>query len=199
VSDPCAAAVLERVRAEVRALGGSLPELDRALDGDVGSAPSDGAPQLAASGPRIAGERDEYELLLELIREGYLLHYGRARVVDGLDRELALILGDGLYARGLARLAALGDLEAVAELGDLISLVAQAEARRDSELSEALWTASAVAIGWGSDDGVRAAQEQARQERPEAARSLREAAARRRSAVPIPTSDDAPAREGGNL
>ena len=42
------------------------------------------------------------------------------RAID--DPDLALLLGDQLYALGLSRLAALGDLEAVAELADLISL-----------------------------------------------------------------------------
>jgi len=39
-----------------------------------------------------------------------------------------LLAGDHLYALGLARLAALGDLDAVAELADVISLSAQAHA-----------------------------------------------------------------------
>ena len=34
--------------------------------------------QLAAAGPRAAGRREEYELLVEAIYEGYLLHYGAA-------------------------------------------------------------------------------------------------------------------------
>ncbi len=49
-------------------------------------------------------------------------------MVDGADDDLALLAGDYLYARGLERLAALGDLEAVRELSDLISLVAQLHA-----------------------------------------------------------------------
>ena len=38
------------------------------------------------------------------------------------DPDLALLAGDRLYALGLERLAALGDLEAVAELADVIAL-----------------------------------------------------------------------------
>ena len=53
------------------------------------------------------------------------LHYAVGRVIDGADADLALLAGDYLYALGLGRLAALGDLEAVRELSDLISLAAQ--------------------------------------------------------------------------
>ena len=67
-----------------------------------------------------------------MILEGSLLHYGAPRVVRAEDPDLALLLGDQLYALGLSRLAALGDLEAVAELADLISLLAQARAAADA-------------------------------------------------------------------
>src|SRR5215210_3313683 len=80
---------------------------------------------LAAAGPRAAAAPAKYALVVESIREGYLLHYGEPRVVVGADADLALLAGDYLYARGLERLAALGDLEAVRELSDLISLAAQ--------------------------------------------------------------------------
>ena len=46
----------------------------------------------------------------------------------GMDDDLRLLAGDALYALGLTRLAETGDLEAVAELADLISLCAQAQA-----------------------------------------------------------------------
>ena len=67
-------------------------------------------------------------LLVEAIREGYLLHYAAGRVVRPEDPDLSLLAGDRLYALGLARLAELGDLEAVGELADVISLAAQAHA-----------------------------------------------------------------------
>ncbi|HEY2317204.1 MAG TPA: hypothetical protein VGH67_02820 [Solirubrobacteraceae bacterium] len=114
-----------------------------------GPSPGRGAPQLAASGPRSAGREREYELLLEMILEGSLLHYGVARLVRSDSRDLALLLGDQLYALGLSRLAELGDLDAVAELADLISLLAQAQAVSDDRLAEAIWQAGAAAIGWG--------------------------------------------------
>jgi hypothetical protein len=108
-----------------------------------------GPPQVAADGPRAVGREAEYELMLEMILEGSLLHYGDPRVLRTEDRDLALLLGDQLYALGLSRLAELGDLEAVSELADVISLVAQARAAADPELAKAVWEAGAAAVGWG--------------------------------------------------
>jgi hypothetical protein len=71
------------------------------------------------------------------------------------DPDLALLLGDQLYALGLARLAALGDLEAVDALADVISLLAQAHAESDSDRAEAIWKAGAVAVGWGDREVAR--------------------------------------------
>jgi hypothetical protein len=130
----------------------------------------------AAAGPRAAGHEAEYELLLEMILEGARLHYGTPVAIETPDPNLALLLGDQLYALGLARLAALGDLEAVRELADMISLVAQAHAVGDTELADAVWEAGAVAIGWGASDAHRDAKELARCHDPGAARALRAAA-----------------------
>ena len=66
--------------------------------------------------------------MIEAVREGYLLHYGEPRLLAGADADLALLAGDYLYALGLERLAALGDLEAVRELADLIASRAQLHA-----------------------------------------------------------------------
>ena len=52
------------------------------------------------------------------------------------DPDLALLAGDRLYALGLARLAELGDLEAVAVLADVISRAAQAHAEGDPARGE---------------------------------------------------------------
>jgi hypothetical protein len=121
-----------------------------------------GPAQIAAAGPRAAGLHADYELLIEMIHEGTLLHYGTPRVLSNEDRDLALLLGDQLYAMGLARLAELGDLEAVAELADLISLLAQVDAQpraadRDA-LVAAIWDAGATAIGWGGSAEHEAAK-----------------------------------------
>ena len=131
-----------------------------------------GAPQLAACGPRVAGHEAEYELLLEMILEGSLLHYGSPRVIDAQDPDLALLLGDRLYALGLSRLAELGDLEAVAELADVISMLAAARAGGDDELADAVWRAGARAIGWGGGEAHEAAKALARAGHQDALRAL---------------------------
>ncbi|HEX8977184.1 MAG TPA: hypothetical protein VF781_11775 [Solirubrobacteraceae bacterium] len=131
-----------------------------------------GPAQHAAAGPRATGREADYELLLEMIYEGTRLHYGAPRVFATDDADLRLLLGDRLYAGGLARLAEIGDLEAVAELADLISLQAQAQARYDSELAAAVWAAGARAIGWGGSSEHEAAKALARSEDPDAQAAL---------------------------
>lgn len=145
------------------ARGGTLATL-LVTDGVAGDGdqPGIGAPSQAARGPRAAGRQAEYELLLEMILEGSLLHYGRPRVVVTDDRDLALLLGDQLYALGLSRLAELGDLEAVSELADVISLLSQAQLARDTALAGAIWDAGAVAVGWGATPEYEAAKALAR-------------------------------------
>jgi hypothetical protein len=118
-----------------------------------------GPARLAASGPRAEGSREDYELLIEAIYEGYLLHYTEPRIALTSDQDLALLAGDRLYALGLARLIALGDLAAVAELADTISLSALAQGAGEPELAEAVWAAGARAIGWGSSETHRRAKE----------------------------------------
>jgi hypothetical protein len=144
---------------------------------------------LAAAGPRAASAPTEYALLVEAIREGYLLHYGTPRVLDGLDRDLALLAGDYLYALGLERLAGLGDLEAVRELSDLISLAAQLHAERRTESAlGALWLASATAVGCGANPAHELAKQALREGRPEAGEAMREDAAKLAAAAGL--SDD---------
>jgi hypothetical protein len=135
-----------------------------------------GPAQLAAAGPRTRGSEREYELLVEMILEGYRLHYEEPVVVCPEDPDLALLLGDQLYALGLARLAELGDLEAVAELADVISLAAQAHSASDPELARAVWEAGAVSVGWGASDAHRRAKSRARVHDPDASATLRAAA-----------------------
>ena len=113
---------------------------------------------------------------MEAVHEGYLLHYGASRLFDTRDADLALLAGDRLYALGLARLAALGDLDAVAELADVISLCAQAHAQGHPALAEAVWDAGAAAIGWGAAPELAAAKAAARRGEAGAAEGLRAAA-----------------------
>lgn len=93
--------------------------------------------------------------VLEAVYEGYLMHYGTPRAFSGMDDDLRLLAGDALYALGLSRLAKRGDVQAVAELSDLISLAAQAHADDRPELAEELWDASARALS-GRGPGARA-------------------------------------------
>jgi hypothetical protein len=87
-----------------------------------------------------------FELGVETIYEGYLLHYGRPRLFAPADDDTALLLGDYLYAHGLVRIAATGSVEAVLDLAELISLCAQA--RADGRTGEAeAWAATAALLG----------------------------------------------------
>jgi hypothetical protein len=117
-------------------------------------------------GEIVAARGEGYPLLVEAIREGYLQHYASGRVVRPEDPDLALLAGDRLYALGLDRLAAIGDLDAVAELADVIALCAQAHAESDPERADAIWDAGAAAVAEGS-----AADHQAAKRRWRGARS----------------------------
>ena len=97
-----------------------------------------------------------HALGLETIYEGYLTHYGTPRLFDPVDRDSALLLGDYLYAHGLVRIAESGDVAAVADLAELISLCAQSRAaRRDGD--GAAWAATASSLGGGRLELARTA------------------------------------------
>ncbi len=137
-----------------------------------------GPAKLAASGPRAAEATAEYELLIEAIYEGYELHYGSTRPLETAEADLALLEGDELYARGLAQLVALGDLLAVAELADVITLTALAHGAGDGELAAAIWEAGARAVGWGPSAEHEQAKALVRVGAPEALSALRAVANR---------------------
>jgi hypothetical protein len=94
---------------------------------------------------------------IELIYEGYLLHYRESRAVaigDG-DLESRLLAGDCFYARGLRGIAARGEAEAV---GLLARLMATCSYLRSTgapfAADDALWaytTAGLVALGMGTE------------------------------------------------
>lgn len=111
---------------------------------DSADAPAFGP--LAAAGPRAAGAPGEYALVVEAVREGYLLHYGEPRLLAGHDADLALLTGDYLYALGLDRLAALGDTAAVGFLADLISECAQLHTEGRAGEVPGAWQAAVGAI-----------------------------------------------------
>jgi hypothetical protein len=113
---------------------------------------------LAAAGPQAAHSPAEYALVVESVREGYLLHYGRPRLLAGHDDDLALLGGDYLYALGIQRLAALGNTTAVGELADLISLSAQLHAEGRLAAVPELWRTAAIAVGNGTREGHEASK-----------------------------------------
>ena len=105
------------------------------------------------------GERDEtpvfsalaggrYALGLESIYEGYLLHYGRPRLFAPADADTAILLGDYLYAHGLVRVAAHGDVAVVADLAELVSLCAQLRAEEQAG-DGAAWAGTVALLGAG--------------------------------------------------
>jgi hypothetical protein len=105
--------------------------------------------ELAASGPGSAAAPGEYALVVEAVREGYLLHYEQPRLLAGHDPDLALLAGDYLYALGLDRLATLGDTRAVTILSDLISDCARLQAEGHAGSIPALWQQAAEQIAAG--------------------------------------------------
>jgi hypothetical protein len=95
-----------------------------------------------------------YRLGLETIYEGYLVHYGRSRLFAPAGREVAVVLGDYLYAQGLVHIAETGDVTAVADLAELISLCSQARAN-GSDGDGVAWAATAAQLGRGTLDQAR--------------------------------------------
>jgi hypothetical protein len=97
-----------------------------------------------------------HALGLETIYEGYLVHYGRSRLFAPADGDMALLLGDYLYAHGLVHVAETGDVAAVSDLAELISLCSQARADgRDGDAPA--WAATASALGAEVLDSARSA------------------------------------------
>lgn len=94
-----------------------------------------------------------FALGLETIYEGYLVHYGRPRLFAPADGDLALLLGDYLYAHGLVRIAATGDLNAVATLAELISTCAHLRAEQADGDGEA-WIDAVRRLGGDPDRAV---------------------------------------------
>ena len=162
---------IARLRAAVREVGSPLA----AVLGEEPAPRREGAAEpagVAAAGPRTVADREEVELAVAAVHEGYRLHYGHSRALQIDDPDLALLAGDRLYALGLSRLAELGDLVAIGELADVIALSAQAHAVDDEELAHATWDAGAAAIGWGPHAHTAAAKDRARAGDPDASAAL---------------------------
>ena len=172
---------LVRLRSLLSGEGGLIAALVDASPSERRSAPAPASAErspasVAAQGPRTAPQREEYELLVEAIYEGYLLHYGAPRVLRAPDADLRVLAGDRLYAIGLARLVELGDTLAVAELADTISLSALAQGAGERRLADAVWAAGARAVGWGSSEQHGRAKELVASGAPEAFEAMRTSA-----------------------
>jgi hypothetical protein len=102
-------------------------------------------------------EDPDRRFVLEAVYEGYLMHYGEPRAFVGMDPDMRLLAGDALYALGLARLAERGDLDAVSELSDLITLTARAHAEGTANRAVSLWLATAKALSEAGGEGAMAA------------------------------------------
>jgi hypothetical protein len=177
-ADGAMSAALERLRGLLRAEGGLIATLLAPAGASVENGDGDASPgAIAARGPRAAGRREEYELLIEAIYEGYLLHYGAPRVVRVPEADLGLLAGDQLYAIGLERLVSLGDTHAVAELADTITLSALAHGAGEPQLAQAVWAAGARAVGWGPSEEHRRAKDLLLEGAPEAIEAMRTSAA----------------------
>jgi hypothetical protein len=148
---------LARLRDQVAAEGGELATALATSFAGVGEAFG----PLVAAADRCRSNASEYAFVVESILEGYLVHYWRGRVVEPSNEDLRLLTGDYLYALGLARLAALEDLDAVHELAEVISLCARAHAagQAGGALPEAIWALGAVGVAGGPwEDGKRVRQ-----------------------------------------
>ncbi len=106
---------------------------------------------------------EHYALATESIYEGYLLHYGRPRIFAPHDPDVAILLGDYLYAHGLVRLADAGIASDVTEFAHLISLCAQLRAGGTAGYGVA-WVATTALLG-ASDPRLEQARAALRLER----------------------------------
>ncbi len=97
-----------------------------------------------------------YAEVIAAIARGARLHYDNS---GSSDPDLDLLLGDQSYANGLARLAAIGDIEETARLADLISRIAQLHADGETAEARQLLAAAEQRLG-GVPDGTARAGEQ---------------------------------------
>jgi len=134
---------------------------DEILDGAVRESRLWGECVLAGAERRLVAvfsplAEERFAVGLETIYEGYLVHYGTPRLFEPPDTDVALLLGDYLYAHGLVRIASFGETQAVADLSELISLCSQLRAE-DADGDGPLWAASAALLGSGTLDEARGA------------------------------------------
>ncbi|HKT45363.1 MAG TPA: hypothetical protein VJQ85_11225, partial [Gaiellaceae bacterium] len=132
---------------------------DDILDGAVAESPLWGQCLLANDRRKLVAvfsplAEPRFALGLETIYEGYLTHYGASRLFAPPDADVALLLGDYLYAHGLVRIASSGETDAVADLSELISLCSQVRAE-ETDGDGPLWAATAALLGRSVLDEAR--------------------------------------------
>jgi hypothetical protein len=165
---------LARLREVVAAEGDAIAPALREAPGDDALGP------LVQAAAADRTDPFEYALVVESVLEGYLLHFGRTRLLETADADLRLLAGDYMYALGLSRLARLGDLAAVRALADLITLSSRLRAAgaEAAGLLDGLWLLSALAVGAGPWDRYEQAIAAAREGRAERAELLAEVSSR---------------------
>jgi len=101
-----------------------------------------------AQAPAGASMAADYPLAIELIYEGYLLHYRRSRVASpGGDDASRLLAGDYLYARGLRVVAAAGDVDSVRLLTRLMAVCSYLRTEEvDFAFDDDVWAFTVAAL-----------------------------------------------------
>lgn len=88
-----------------------------------------------------------YQLGLEYIFEGFLLHFGRNRLLKPDENNFYLLAGDYMYARGISAIAGLEDLVCVRELAELIQLCSFIHGeKRDPALALSAWAVTTLRL-----------------------------------------------------
>jgi hypothetical protein len=105
-----------------------------------------------------AGRPADLPLAIELVYEGYLIHYRNSRTLaPGDPAETLLLAGDYFYAHGLRLVARTGDIGAVALLTRLMAACSFLRVQQAAfSIDDALWELTALAVGAG-DGPCRAA------------------------------------------
>ncbi len=134
-----------RLREALRQQGGELAALS---DGGVKGGTAAGRrgrtrPARRERPSRAPGASADYELLLETILEGSCCTTAPPRSCAPTTRTWRCCSAISSTRSGSRGWLALGDLEAVAELADVISLLRPGARRADRRLAEAVWAAGA--------------------------------------------------------
>lgn len=102
--------------------------------------------QAALGGGGHPGAGD-YRFALEFIFEGYLLHYGRSRILTERPADFCLLAGDYMFAKGLERIARLQEADCVKMFADLVSICAGVRCNElKPELALEAWAIAALSL-----------------------------------------------------